>query len=103
MCAEDRTAGEPCLVLLEDDEPVRTIAIGRRVQIGRQADNDLVLTDEAASRHHAEVIRDGDTCTLRDLESTNSTLVNGSRIGVHALRDGDRIQIGATVIEFRRS
>jgi hypothetical protein len=92
---------EPCLVLLDDDRPVRTVPIGRRVRIGRQADNDLVVTDPGVSRHHAEVTNERSMCTLRDLGSTNGTLINGTRVNEHALRDGDRIQLGSSVVEFR--
>jgi hypothetical protein len=101
--ARAEQTGEPCLVLLDDDQAVRTVAIGRRVRIGRQADNDLVVTDPGVSRHHAEVTNERGTCTLRDLGSTNGTLVNGTRVGEHALRDGDRIHLGSSVVEFRRS
>jgi hypothetical protein len=95
-------SGEPALVLLDGDQAVRTVPIGRRVRLGRQADNDLVVTDPGVSRHHAEVTSERGTCTLRDLGSTNGTLVNGTRVSEHALRDGDRIQLGTSVIEFRR-
>ena len=100
---EAEPEGEPTLVLLDNDEPVRTLPIGRRLRIGRQADNDLVVTDPGVSRHHAEVTNERGTCTLRDLGSTNGTLVNGTRVGEHALRDGDRIHIGSSVVEFRRA
>ena len=96
------TDGQPCLVLLDGDQPVRTIPVGRRVRLGRQADNDLVVTDPGVSRHHAEVTNERGTCTLRDLGSTNGTVVNGARVREHALRDGDRIQLGSSVVEFRR-
>ena len=99
---EEEASGEPSLLLLDEDQPVRTIPIGRRVRIGRQADNDLVVTDPGVSRHHAEVTSERGTCTLRDLGSTNGTLVNGTRVREHALRDGDRIHIGSSVVEFRR-
>ena len=95
--------GEPSLIVLgDDDEPVRTIVIERRVRIGRQADNDLVLVDRGVSRHHAEIINAGPSCTLRDLGSTNGTYVNGSTVREHVLRDGDRISVGSTSVEFRR-
>ena len=94
--------GEPVLVLLSDDEEVKTLPIDRRVKIGRQADNDLVVVDPGVSRHHAEVINESGTCTLHDLGSTNGTYVNGSVVTEHALRDGDRISLGSTVVEFRR-
>ena len=38
---------------------------------------------------------------LTDNGSTNGTSVNGSRITSHRLVDGDRIELGATVIHFR--
>lgn len=95
-------AGPPTLVLLDGDEPVKTLSIERRIRIGRQSDNDLVVADPGVSRHHAEVINESGTCTLRDLGSTNGTYVNGSVVHEHALRDGDRISLGSTVVEFRR-
>jgi hypothetical protein len=100
--ADEKEVGEPSLVLLDEDEPVRTLPVGRRIRIGRQADNDLVVTDPGVSRHHAEVTSERGTCTLRDLGSTNGTLVNGTRVREHVLRDGDRIHIGSSVVEFRR-
>lgn len=95
--------GEPMLVLLADDRPTKTLPIERRVKIGRQADNDLVVVDPGVSRHHAEVINESGTCTLHDLGSTNGTYVNGSVVTEHALRPGDRISLGSTVVEFRRA
>jgi hypothetical protein len=97
-----RDTGRPVLVLLSDDEAVKSIPIERRIRLGRQSDNDLVITDPGVSRHHAEVINTNGTCTLHDMGSTNGTYVNGSVVGEHALRDGDRISVGSTVVEFRR-
>jgi hypothetical protein len=94
--------GEPQLVLLSDEQPVKTLSVERRIKIGRQADNDLVVVDPGVSRHHAEVINENGTCTLHDLGSTNGTYVNGSVVTEHALRAGDRISLGSTVVEFRR-
>ncbi len=96
------SSGRPSLVLLSDNEAVKTLPVERRIRIGRQADNDLVITDPGVSRHHAEVINTNGTCTLHDLGSTNGTYVNGSVVSEHALRDGDRISFGSTVVEFRR-
>ena len=97
-----RESGRPSLILLTDDGPVKTIPIERRVRIGRQSDNDLVITDPGVSRHHDEVINTNGTCTLHDLGSTNGTYVNDAVVSEHALRDGDRISLGSTVVEFRR-
>ena len=53
-----------------------------------------------ASRRHAEINGDADGFLLRDLGSTNGTLINGERLSEHRLAPGDRIEIGATMITF---
>jgi len=50
------------------------------VRIGTAADNDLVLTDRAISRRHAEIRMTPDGLLLRDLGSTNGTFINDVRI-----------------------
>jgi len=63
--------------------------------IGRDAGNDIVLNDEAASARHALVtFRDGEWWA-EDAGSTNGTLVNATRIwDAERLRFGDEIDIG---------
>lgn len=99
------STGKPTLVVLGDGgAALRTVPISGRVRLGRQADNDIVLPDPGVSRHHAEVLEEsGGWCKLRDLGSTNGTLVNGATVTEHRLQDGDRFQLGNTLIEFRRS
>jgi len=94
--------GRPTLVLIADGKETKTVHVERRIRIGRQADNDLVVVDPGVSRHHVEVINENGNCTLHDLGSTNGTYVNGSVVTEHALREGDRISLGSTVVEFRR-
>lgn len=62
--------------------------------IGRWEGNDVVLTDQEASRRHAQIRREGGRYVLVDLGSKNGTLVNGAPIvGATPLRDGDEIVI----------
>jgi EmrB/QacA subfamily drug resistance transporter len=71
------------------------------VQIGREADCDLVLPDEEVSRHHAEVTPVRGEVAIEDLRSTNGTFLNGERMLERAtLQPGDLIQVGSAVIEF---
>ena len=49
------------------------------------------------------VLPTSDGFTLVDLGSTNGTSVNNRRVAEHALRDGDIITIGSTVIHFEAS
>lgn len=79
----------------------RHIVVEQRVVIGRDAAG-LQIRDGRTSRQHAQVERssDGDH-VVRDLGSTNGTLLNGQRVATEQpLRDGDRIEIGQTVIKF---
>ena len=67
-------------------------------RIGRDRTCQIALDDEAASRVHSEIVRDGEKFLLRDLRSTNGTFLNDARISESALSNGDRIGIGDTVL-----
>jgi hypothetical protein len=69
--------------------------------IGRSRECDVVLSDPNVSRRHAEVRPRGGGWAITDLGSTNGVALNGMRIGrPHALKPGDRIQLGTTVLTF---
>lgn len=76
------------------------------ISIGRHPLNDLRFDPERdpdASSKHAEIRVLGDKATLRDLDSTNGTFVNGQRIaGERALFAGDLISFGreGPAVEF---
>jgi len=69
--------------------------------VGRGSDNDMCLEDdEFASTHHARFITSDGRTYVEDLASTNGTFVNNHRINQNAhLKIGDRVQIGAVIIE----
>ncbi len=72
--------------------------------LGRQPDNDVVISDESASRRHAEIYCHDGSLVITDLESTNGTFVNHQRLAQPvALRSGDQIRIGQQVasVTFR--
>jgi len=74
---------------------------GVPVIVGRHGDCDLVVSDDRASRRHAEIVWSGSGYLVRDLGSTNGTYVNGRRLdGPHVLCAGDRIEVGASVVRF---
>jgi pSer/pThr/pTyr-binding forkhead associated (FHA) protein len=67
------------------------------VTIGRAPSNDIVLTDGRVSARHAQIERQGNRASIRDLQSTNGTYVNGQRIAdAHPLAPGDTIRLGRT-------
>jgi hypothetical protein len=68
------------------------------VTVGRGGQNDLVLDgDEFASARHARIEMRGDGVWVQDLDSTNGTYVNGSRVaGAQRLDAGDVLRVGET-------
>jgi Inner membrane component of T3SS, cytoplasmic domain len=68
------------------------------VTVGRGGQNDLVLAgDEFASARHARIEMRGDGAWVQDLDSTNGTYVNGSRVaGAQRLGAGDVLRVGET-------
>jgi hypothetical protein len=73
--------------------------------LGRDNTADIILDDPGISRQHTEirVTSDGPhlVTNIRDLGSTNGTFVNGERITSQRLTDGDRVNVGRTVLIFR--
>jgi hypothetical protein len=69
--------------------------------IGRSRDCDVVIDDGNVSRRHAELTVDRDGWSITDLQSTNGVRVNGQPVDRSApLESGDRIELGATTLEF---
>ena len=62
----------------------------------------IQIPHDGVSRRHAEIVRTPDGAfMLRDLGSTNGTIVNGAATPSHRLANGDRIQIGTVELEYR--
>lgn len=68
--------------------------------IGREQDNDLILSDDKVSRHHAEIIFNGSCFEIEDKRSTNKVIVNGQFVERTVLKSGDIIGLGEVVITF---
>jgi pSer/pThr/pTyr-binding forkhead associated (FHA) protein/tetratricopeptide (TPR) repeat protein len=73
---------------------------GQLVSLGRSEQRDMILSDNAASRLHCEIVPLKGSYWLRDSGSANGVQVNGSAISEHELMDGDVICIGETQIRF---
>ena len=70
------------------------------VKIGRATDNDIVIPDVLASRHHATLIQGPSGTEIRDNRSINGTFVNGVRVDSEMLTDGDTVTIGNVDLVF---
>ena len=71
-----------------------------RTLIGRSPECDVFLDDVTVSRRHAELEREGDTFSIRDLGSLNGTYVNRERIESVVLENDDEVQIGKYRLTF---
>jgi ABC-type multidrug transport system ATPase subunit len=71
------------------------------IKIGRATDNDIVIPDVLASRHHATLLPSPSGTEIRDNRSINGTFVNGARVDSAVLHDGDTVTIGNVDMVFR--
>ena len=96
--------GQDCLVIIYT---VNSRELGKRfslaggaVKLGRGGENTIILDNDSVSRRHARVeVRNGEHF-LVDMNSTNGTYVNDEIVHDHALRRGDQIKIGDTILKF---
>ncbi len=73
---------------------------GPRTLIGRSPECEVFLDDVTVSRRHAELLRDGELYTIRDLGSLNGTFVNRTRVESAELHDDDEVQVGKYRMTF---
>ena len=88
-------AGQPHLEVDGITYPLHAVTL-----LGRGTDVDIRIDDPGVSRRHAEIVL-GTEVTLRDLDSTNGTLLNGRMVSTAILTDGARIQLGSTTLTYR--
>jgi pSer/pThr/pTyr-binding forkhead associated (FHA) protein len=67
---------------------------------GRHPDSDIFLDDITVSRRHAEIVRTGESYSVRDAGSLNGTYLNRERIDDAPLSNGDELQIGKFRLVF---
>jgi transcriptional regulator with GAF, ATPase, and Fis domain len=70
-------------------------------QIGKAPQNDLVLDDQTVSRNHCQIVRESRGYLLRDLGSTNGTLLDGSEIKEGYLKPGAVVTVGKVELKVR--
>lgn len=96
--AADQPAGQLFLIVYLGTDTQRIYALeSDTISIGRDLSNDIVLPDPEVSRWHLQLSRQGSTYVVRDLGSTNGTLLNGLRLTApRALAVYDTLELGTT-------
>ncbi len=70
------------------------------IRVGRANDNDIVIPDVLAGRHHASLVPTPSGTEIVDNRSINGTFVNGTRVEQALLREGDVVTIGNVDLIF---
>jgi len=88
-------------VLLKFKEAViREIPLDQDViTIGRKADNDIVIDNQAVSGYHARIKKEGHSLFIEDANSLNGTYINGQKISKGELHNGDVVLIGVHTLD----
>jgi len=80
---------------------------GRRLNVGRASDNELMLNHSSVSKIHAALLMSSEgTLLVADTGSTNGTFINGRRIAYgesRLLEDGDVVGFGDVEVRLRKS
>ncbi len=85
----------PRLEIIEKDDHLGWVQLTQKTStIGRDPSCQIVVQDEQASRRHAEIVERDDGWWIKDLGSTNGTIVNDNTIDYVQIRHGDAIRIG---------
>ena len=83
------------LIITLDGTVIKEFVIDKdSISIGRKLNNDIQLSELTVSGNHSIIQISDDETYIKDLASTNGTLLNGDRITKAILQHGDIIQIG---------
>ncbi len=93
--------GALTLIVLSGAKKGAIVRLGEQARVGKAEDNDLVLPDDTVSRHHCELVREGNAVRVRDLGSTNGTRVDGTRVTDALLSPGAVLKVGEVEIGLR--
>src|SRR2546421_1513742 len=70
------------------------------VTIGRMKGNTILIEDSSISLMHAKITRKDGEYYLKDLNSTNGTILNGQPLGEARLRDLDRVRFAEITAQY---
>jgi pSer/pThr/pTyr-binding forkhead associated (FHA) protein len=91
------------VIVAPSEQKGRSFELNGELTVGRAAGCQVALEDNYVSQLHARVFtRDGGVW-VEDLGSTNGTYLNDQRVSAPlAVRRGDQLKVGSTVLELKR-
>jgi predicted component of type VI protein secretion system len=87
-------------IQLPGQPPVFHVLRDETITVGRLKSNTIVIEDNSVSLMHAKITRKDGQFYLKDLNSTNGTIVNGQPIGEVRLRDQDKVRFAEITTQF---
>ncbi len=84
----------------EDGSTVEYPVAGNVTSLGRDPENDIVLSGKKVARRHAEVALTSKGYLIRATDDKANLLVNGEGVTERLLANGDSIQVGEVVLVF---
>jgi predicted component of type VI protein secretion system len=87
-------------IQLPNQPPVAHVLKDETITIGRMKGNTIVVEDDSISLSHAKITRKTGEFYLKDLNSTNGTIVNGQPVNEVKLRDRDHVSFGSITCQF---
>ena len=91
----------PTLFVLQGPDKGRTYQASNEPAVIGRSGEPIQLSDQSASRRHAEIRPSNGSWVIADLGSSNGTYLNGQRIvGASPLKHGDQIRVGSTLLVF---
>ncbi len=82
------------------EESDKIAVIRDNISVGRAAENDVTIKDDAISKRQFHIKKTNKGYNLIDLKSANGTFVNGERVKSVILKNKDIIKIGDEIIVF---
>src|SRR4051794_39663180 len=83
--------------------PVSHVLKDETTTVGRMKGNTVVIEDASISLMHARITRKNNEFYLKDLNSTNGTMLNGQPVSEAKLRDQDRVRFADITAQFEGS
>lgn len=79
-----------------NSDDVRIVEFSDKATLGRRSTNSVVISDNAVSGEHCRLTYSDGKVTVEDMGSTNGTILNGEKITVSEIKNGDVLILGKT-------
>ena len=79
-----------------NSDDVRIVEFSDKATLGRRSTNSVVISDNAVSGEHCRLTYSDGKVIIEDMGSTNGTILNGEKITVSEIKNGDVLILGKT-------